>query len=225
MTVPMDQWTTAGLWLAVIASGLYHGINPGMGWPLAVSAGLMGRSRRDLIASLWPIGAGHFLAMIVILLPFSVLAVLVTWQQEIRIGAAILVIVFGIYLLINRRHPRFLARISPRRLAFWSFWVAIAHGASLMLVPIYLGLCRGGDVDAGHGAAQVLMSADVMMALAVSVAHTIAMVLAGALMAFVTYEWVGLGLIARSWFNLDVVWAASLILIGCISLLAVVVAS
>lgn len=225
MTVPMDQWTTAGLWLAVVASGLYHGLNPGMGWPLAVSAGLMGRSRRDLIASLGPIGAGHFLAMIVILLPFSVLATLVTWQREIRIGAAVLVIVFGIYLLINRRHPRFLARISPRRLAFWSFWVAIAHGASLMLVPIYLGLCRGADVDAGHGAAQVLMRADVTMALAVSFIHTTAMVLAGALMAIVTFEWLGPGFIGRSWFNLDIVWAASLILIGCISLLAAVAVS
>ena len=64
MSAQIAEWTETGLWLAVIASGVYHGVNPGMGWPLAVSAGLMGRGRRDLIASLGPLGAGHFLAMV-----------------------------------------------------------------------------------------------------------------------------------------------------------------
>ena len=63
MSVPAAGWVEAGLWVAVVASGVYHGVNPGMGWPLAVSAGLMGKGRRDLIASLGPLGAGHFLAM------------------------------------------------------------------------------------------------------------------------------------------------------------------
>ena len=67
---------------------------------------------------------------------------LVDWQREIRIGAALLVIGFGLWLLIHRRHPRLLARIRPTQLALWSFAVATAHGAGLMLVPIYLGLCR-----------------------------------------------------------------------------------
>ena len=119
MSPPTAEWTETGLWLAVVVSGVYHGLNPGMGWPLAVSAGLMGRGRRDLIASLAPLGAGHFLAMPGILLPFAAMTALLGWQDQIRVGAGLLVIVGGVYLLINRRQPRFLARIRPTELALW----------------------------------------------------------------------------------------------------------
>jgi hypothetical protein len=78
---------------------------------------------------------------------------LVEWQREIQIGAGLIVIGMGVYLLINRRHPRFLARIRPTQLALWSFAVAMAHGAGLMLVPIFLGLCRAEELDAGHSIA------------------------------------------------------------------------
>jgi hypothetical protein len=152
------DWATAGLWLAVIASGLYHGVNPGMGWPLAVSAGLMEKSPRALVAALGPLTVGHLLAILVVILPFSLLVALVYWQRQIQIGASILVIGFGIFRLVNRRHPRALARIRPTQLGLWSFAVAIAHGAGLMLVPIYLGLCRVADLDRGHEAAGVLIS-------------------------------------------------------------------
>ena len=85
--------------------------------------------------------------MTAILLPFSMMTVLVEWQRGIRIGAGLIVVALGLYLMINRRHPRFLARIPPSRLALWSFLVAMAHGAGLMLVPIYLGLCAKPDLD------------------------------------------------------------------------------
>ena len=160
------DWAPAGLWLAVIASGLYHGVNPGMGWPLAVSAGLMEKSPRALVAALGPLTAGHLLAMLLVILPFSLLVALVYWQRQIRIGASLLVIGFGIFRLVNRRHPRALARIRPTQLGLWSFAVAIAHGAGLMLVPIYLGLCRAAGLDRGHEAAGVLISADLGMAVA-----------------------------------------------------------
>ncbi len=218
VTLAPDDWTTVSLWLAVIASGLYHGINPGMGWPLAVSAGLMGNGRRDLLAALGPLAAGHLLAMAGILLPFAALSVLVNWQREIRIAAGLVVIVAGIYLLINRRHPRALARIKPTQLALWSFAVATAHGAGLMLLPIYLGLCRAEDVDAGHQAAAVLMAGNIITAISVSVVHALAMIVTGGVVALAVHEWLGLKFISRSWFNLDLVWALSLILIGGISL-------
>ena len=124
-----DLNSTAALWWAVVASGIYHGVNPGMGWPLAVSAALMDRSRASLYKALAALACGHLLAMTAILLPFSALLVLVEWQREIQIAAACLVIALGVYLLINRRHPRFLARVPPTRLALWSFLVAMAHGA------------------------------------------------------------------------------------------------
>ena len=214
MSVQFAEWTETGLWLAVIASGVYHGVNPGMGWPLAVSAGLMGRGRRDLIASLGPLGAGHFLAMVGILLPFAAMTALVVWQDDIRIGAGLMVIAGGVYLLINRRHPRFLARIKPTQLAFWSFAVATAHGAGLMLLPIYLGICSARQQDVGHEAAAALMRGNLLTAIAVSLVHAAAMVVTGGIVAFAVHEWLGLKFIAKSWFNLDVVWALSLILVG-----------
>jgi hypothetical protein len=210
--------TDAGLWLAVIASGLYHGINPGMGWPLAVSAGLMERSSRALVAALWPLTAGHLLAMLLVLLPFALLVTLVEWQRQIQFGASLCVIAFGVFRLIDRRHPRALARIRPTQLALWSFTVAIAHGAGLMLVPIYLGLCRPSDIDRGHEAAGALINASLKMAVLVSVTHSIAMIAAGGCMAWLVYRYLGLKFVARSWFNLDTAWAVSLILVGAIAL-------
>ncbi|MEY9134044.1 hypothetical protein ABIE79_005511 [Bradyrhizobium diazoefficiens] len=154
------------LWLALVASGLYHGVNPGMGWPLAVSAGLMDKSPRALFRALWALAAGHLLATFLVLLPFAFLLVLAEWQRSIQISASLLVIGFGVYRLIEHRHPRALARIPPTQLALWSFAVAIAHGAALMLVPIYLGLCQALELDAGHEAG-ALMKASLGMAVLV----------------------------------------------------------
>jgi hypothetical protein len=158
----------AGLWLAVVASGLYHGVNPAMGWPLAVSAGLMQNSSRALLAALWPLTAGHLLAMLLVMLPFALLVAIVEWQRQIQFGAGLCVIAFGLFRLLDRRHPRALARIRPTQLALWSFAIAIAHGAGLMLVPIYLGLCRPSDADSGHEAAGSLINASLKMAVLVS---------------------------------------------------------
>jgi len=215
------QWTTAGLWLAVVASGLYHGVNPGMGWPLAVSAGLMGRGQRDVMGALAPLAAGHLLSMLVILLPFALMTALLDWQREIRIGASAAVIAFGVFRLVNRRHPRALARIRPTQLALWSFAIATAHGAGLMLLPIYLGLCSTEDLDTAHRASSILMAQNAATAVLVSLAHTLSMVTAGGVIALIVYGWLGLKFISRSWFNLDFVWAMSLILIGAIGLLTV----
>jgi hypothetical protein len=211
--------TAAALWLAVVASGFYHGLNPGMGWPLAVSAALMGKGRRALFAALGLLALGHLLAMAAILLPFALLAELVRWQREIRISAALIVIAFGLWLLARRRqHPRFIARIRPTQLALWSFAVATAHGAGLMLAPIYLGLCRAQDLGRGHQSASLLMGGNLATAVAVSVVHTAAMIFGGGLIAFLVYAWLGLKFLSRSWFNLDVIWASSLVAVGGVAL-------
>jgi hypothetical protein len=210
--------TSAWLWAAIVASGLYHGINPGMGWPLAVAAGLMDKSARALLAALVPLSAGHLLAMLVMLLPFALLLALAEWQQQIQIGASLLLIAYGMLRLAYPRHPRVLARIKPAQLALWSFVVAIAHGAGLMLVPIYLGLCASAGLDSGHQAAATLIGANFAMALIVSVVHTFAMISAGGGAAWLVYRYLGLQYLSRSWFNLDAVWALSLILVGAIAL-------
>jgi hypothetical protein len=211
-------WTPAGLWLAIVASGLYHGVNPGMGWPLAVAAGLMEKSSSALLGAFRPLTVGHLLAMLLVILPFSLLAAVVYWQREIQIGASLSVIGFGVFRLVNRRHPRALARIRPTQLGLWSFVVALAHGAGLMLVPIYLGLCRTADFDKAHLAAGALIGADLGMAVLVSVVHSAAMILAGGSSAWLVYRYLGLKFLSRSWFNFDLIWAASLVLVGAISL-------
>ena len=212
------DWTPAWLWLAVIASGLYHGINPGMGWPLAVSAGLMQKSSRALVSALGPLAIGHLFAMLLVILPFALLVALVEWQRPIQIGASLLVICFGLYRLIDQRHPKALARIPPTQLGLWSFAVAIAHGAALMLVPIYLGLCREADAGASHTAASSLIDANLTMAVLVSIVHAGAMIAAGGCLAWLVYRYLGLKFVSRSWFNLDTVWALSLVLVGVVAL-------
>lgn len=215
-----DIASTTALWWAVVLSGAYHGLNPGMGWPLAVSAALMERRHTALPKALLLLAFGHLLSMLAILLPFSLLTFLVKWNSEIRIGAGCLVIAMGIYLLINRRHPRFLARVHPARLALWSFLAALAHGAGLMLVPIFLGICGitaaedSGLGDSGHLAAGILMGNSALLAFIVATLHTLAMSLAGGIIAYVIYLWLGLKFLSKTWFNLDLIWAISLVLVG-----------
>ena len=85
-------------------------------------------------------------------------------------------------------------------------------------MPIYLGLCRVADLDRGHEAAGVLISADLGMAVEVAVVHAVAMIVAGGLSAWLVYHYFGLKFVSRSWFNLDTTWAASLLLVGALSL-------
>ena len=209
---------TVGLWLAVIVSGVYHGVNPGMGWPLAVSAGLMERSSRTLVGALCMLAAGHLLAMLAVILPFSLLTVLVEQQRQIQIAASLLVMGFGVFRLTNRRHPRALARIRPTQLGLWSFVVAIAHGAGLMLVPIYLGLHQVMHSEQSHATHAVLAGSSLGTAILVSAVHSIAVFVAGGILAWLVYRHLGLKLVSQSWFNLEAAWAFSLILVGFVSL-------
>ena len=157
--------------------------------------------------------------MAVVLLPFALIARAAGVEREIRIGAGLLVLLFGLSrLLLNRRHPRWLARIRPTQLALWSFLMATAHGAGLMLLPIYLGLCAAGELDAAHQASSILMARNATLALGVALVHALAMVMAGGAIALAVHAWLGLRFLTRTWFNLDLVWALSLILIGGISL-------
>jgi hypothetical protein len=206
------------LWLGIVASGLYHGINPGMGWPLAVAAGLMEKSPRAVLSALVPLSVGHLLAMLLVLLPFALLIALVEWQRPIQAGASLLVIAFGLARLLRPRHPRALARIPPTQLGLWSFAVAIAHGAGLMILPLYLGLCQPSSIHDGHEAAASVVNQNLAMALSVALVHTAAMITAGGCLAWLVYRYLGVRFVARSWFNLETVWAVSLVLVGAVAL-------
>ncbi|NPC54156.1 hypothetical protein HNE04_00815 [Caenimonas sp. S4] len=203
---------TAALWLAILAIGFYHGLNPAMGWPIAVANGMAARRAGAVFSTLLPLGGGHFAAMAVVLVPFAWLSWYVEWSRAVRLGAGTLVLLFGIYKLIERRHPRALARIRPTQLAWWSFLMATAQGAGLMLVPFMLGLCVAGPADAA--VMNYLAQSNVATAVAVALVHTLAMMLAGVGMAWAVYRYLGLQFLRRAWFDLDLVWGASLVIAG-----------
>lgn len=203
-----DAGSVAALWAGVVALGVYHGLNPSMGWPLAVANGLAARRDRAVFATLLPLGAGHLLAMAVVLVPFALLGAYLSYSREIRIGAGLLVLAFGVWRLIDRRHPRFLVRIRPTQLLLWSFLMATAHGAGLMLLPLALGLCAPGAA----------LSSGAAGAIGVSIVHTLAMVGAGIAAAWAVYRFVGLKALKRGWFDLELLWGASLVLAGVASI-------
>lgn len=199
------------LWIAVLAIGAYHGLNPGMGWPLAVANGLAARRGTAVFATLLPLAAGHLLAMAVILIPFSALGAVLAWSGPIRLAAGVLLVASGTWRLLDRRHPRFLARIKPSRLVWWSFLMATAHGAGLMLLPFAIGLCATAtstpQLGGGLGVAAL-----------VSIAHTAAMLSSGLVAAWIVYRYLGLRVLNRAWVNLDGVWGVSLVIAGGASL-------
>lgn len=202
--------TSAALWAAVLGVGAWHGLNPGMGWPLAVAQGLTARRGSALLATFGALGAGHLLAMALVLLPFSLLAGALDWGRALRLAAGVPVLLFGLYRLLHRRHPRLLARVPPTRLVLWSFLVAQAHGAGLMLLPFALGLCApaAGAAPAGSAPAAALL---------VALVHTGAMLAAGLAVAWFVYRHAALHWLRRGWLDLDGVWGASLVLAGASS--------
>lgn len=213
--------STAALWLTIVALGLYHGLNPAMGWPLAVANGMTDRRASSLLATMLPLGAGHFSAMVIVLAPLAMLGWYLEWRRAIQLGSGAAVLLFGLFRLFSRRHPRMMARIAPTRLAFWSFMMATAHGAGLMLVPFMLGLCaasRPADATAaarGHGAVMAYLArSDLGTALLVATVHSLATLLAGIMMALLVYRYLGLRFLRLAWFDLDRAWGMSLVLAG-----------
>lgn len=147
----------------------------------------------------------------------------ITHQSRLRVGAAVLLMLFGIYKLLHPRHPRYMARIGPTRLTLWSFLMATAHGAGLMLIPIFLvissgaaGLDLGGH--AGVPAFGTIAASGVGIALLSVLVHTLAMILTAGLIAWLVYRYLGLRLLQKAWFNLDFLWAAVLMVVGMIAL-------
>jgi hypothetical protein len=205
-----------GAWLAIVGLGCYHGINPGMGWLFAVSNGMQEKRGSAVFAALPPIAAGHVLAMAAVLLPFALVTVSLTQVRALGVVAGVALIAFGGYKLVNRRHPRFLVRVGPDRLVWWSFLMATAHGAGLMLLPVYLGLGMSHS-GSGHLAMAKVASAGMVSASLVAVVHTGAMLLIGGLIAWIVYRYLGLRLLQRAWFNLDLLWAGCLIAVGGIA--------
>ncbi len=125
-------------WATLAALGLYHGANPGMGWLFAVALGLQEKSGRAVMRALPPIALGHAISVGLTVALLAVGQVSVSWDHLKWVTAAVL-IGFGILKLVRPRHPRWVGmRVGFRDLTLWSFLMATAHGAGLMLLPVFL---------------------------------------------------------------------------------------
>jgi hypothetical protein len=200
--------------------GAYHGLDPSMGWLFAVALGLQERSRAKLVESLFPIALGHLISVGLVVALIAGAEGLVAWRWLQPAGAAILIL-FGIFRLAKpRAHPRWVAmRVTMPELALWSFLMASAHGAGLMLFPILLGMPGPAAMHHHHGLAVTLSHPTLLQGIAVTLVHTGAMLLVMGTVAILVYEWVGLAILRSAWINLDTLWAGALIAAGLLALL------
>ena len=201
-------------WLTLALLGAYHGLNPGMGWLFAVALGLQERSRSAVLRSFGPIAAGHAASVAAVVALVGALQFVIAPGVLRAIGAGALLL-FGLYkLLAPLAHPRWVGmRVNARDLATWSFLMATAHGAGLMLVPVLVPLCLaampGGQLTAGGSLAVALAAVGV---------HTLAMLAATGVVAVLVYEWVGLAVLRHAWVNLDWLWSVALVGAGLLLL-------
>ena len=213
MTDPWAWWTLAGL-------GAFHGVNPAMGWLFAVALGLQERSRAAVLRALLPIALGHAISIGAVVALIGALRTFLN-PTALRVPAAVLLIGFGVYRLVARHRARPGMQVGFFDLTLWSFLMATAHGAGLMLVPVLLGMRLGQSGEPAshaHHAMGPAVGDTVGRALAAIGVHTLAMLLVAGLVAVIVYEWVGVAFLRRGWVNLDLLWIFALIAAGAILL-------
>jgi hypothetical protein len=204
----VSGWDLGGITLL----GVFHGINPAMGWLFAVAIGIQERSRTALLAALVPIALGHEASVGLTVLLIQELRVLSS-DEAIRIAGAAGLALLAARQLARHRHPRWVGmRLRPRELALWSFLMSTASGAGLMLLPLILGI----HVQAGN---DDLLPSGILLTLAAVTLHMAAMITVTGTVALLVYEFVGVGILRRAWFNLDRLWAYTLALGAAVTLL------
>ncbi len=210
--------TSTALWMMLLL-GAYHGINPGMGWLFAVALGLQERSGTAVARSLVPIALGHALAIGSVVLMAAFLGMTLP-LAAIRYGVAAVLVGLGVFSLVRHWHPRWVRmKVGFRDLTAWSFLMASAHGAGLMVVPVLLGTSAveaGGAMTGHHHMAAATTPVTGILATGV---HTIAYLVVTGLFAWVVYRKLGLAMLRKAWFNFNLVWAVALILTGFAALL------
>jgi len=199
-------------WTVLIGLGAFHGLNPAMGWLFAVALGLYRHSRKVVLVSLIPIALGHALAIAVVVYAVIVLGMAID-QNTFRIVAGLLLIAWGLYhILAGHRHRlRIGLRTGMAGLGAWSFTMAMAHGAGIMLIPVLMPLAQAGGQDHAHH--MPVTGSLGLVGLAV-VLHSLAMLATTGAVALLVYEGAGSAFLKRSRVNLDLVWTALLIGMG-----------
>jgi hypothetical protein len=211
-------------WIALLGLGAFHGINPGMGWLFAVALGMQERRREAVWRALLPLGVGHALAVAAAILVALTIEVVVP-LRDLRWPVAMILVALGVSRLLRHRHPRWASmRVGMRGLTLWSFLMASAHGAGLMVVPVYLKMAAAG---AGHCYPNGVMQAGLVpagggglptgIALTATALHAAGYLIVTAVIAVLVFEKFGVGLLRKAWFNLDLIWAVALIVTGVLT--------
>ena len=210
-------------WLVVFALGLFHGLNPAMGWLFAVALGLQEHKRAAVLRALLPIALGHALSIGIIIA--AVLVARISLPHSIlKFAAAAILFAFGLYRLFRSRHPNWVGmQVGFGDLTLWSFIMASAHGAGLMLIPLFL---KSGDAPLGTAPSPMgshmhsmpdfgfgNVSSPSLLTGSI-VVHTFGYLLATGSVAMLVYEKLGVGLLQRAWFNIDLFWMLALMLAG-----------
>jgi hypothetical protein len=231
MTHLNDLWP----WITLAALGAFHGLNPAMGWLFAVALGLQERRLAAVVGALGPIALGHALAIGLVAVPIGLLQLAIP-RPALLIATGVALMTFAAYKVLTRfRHPRWIGmRVGSRQLVVWSFVMATAHGAGLMLAPVLANLRGAGVATAqaadhpGHAhhlhlqtaAADDSAVSGLAPALAAVSWHTVAMLLVMGTLAVVVYSRLGVEVLRRAWINLDLIWAGALVITGGATLLA-----
>jgi hypothetical protein len=203
----------AGLWpwLALAGLGAFHGLNPAMGWLFAVALGLHRGGRRTVLISLVPIALGHALAVLVVVLAVMAFGAILDPALVRRLAGLVLLAWSAWHAAYGHRHRvRFGMTTGMAGLGAWSFLMAAAHGAGLMLIPLLAPL----EIATGHSHHHAEPAGTLAPALAAVTVHALAMLVTTAVVAVVVYDWVGVGVLRRGWVNLDLVWTAALVAVG-----------
>jgi hypothetical protein len=205
----------AGELTALLGLGAFHGLNPGMGWLFAVALGLQERDRGAVLRALPPLAAGHAAAVVVALVAFESVRAVVS-PRAVAMTTGALLVAFGLWRLLWRRHPRWGGmRLRPRELALWSFLMASAHGAGLMLLPVLQHGAHGSaETQPVTGLATAAVADASGAVILATAAHTVGMVAMMSAVALLVYSRLGLAVLRRSWFNVDLLWSFALITAG-----------
>ena len=210
-------------WLTLFGLGAFHGINPAMGWLFAVGLGLQEEKRAAVLRALPPIALGHALS-IGIIIAAVLLARISVPRFGLKIAAAAILFAFGLYRLFRSRHPNWVGmRVGFGDLTLWSFVMASAHGAGLMLIPLFLKsppqtlAPHGGEMalhmHPTHGLEFANFSTPSLLTSSIAV-HTLGYLLVTGLVAVLVYERLGVGILRHAWFNVDVFWMLALMITG-----------
>lgn len=199
-------------WLVLAGLGAFHGLNPAMGWLFAVALGQRSQSRSTVVASLLPIAIGHAVSIAVVALAVVTIGLVVD-ERPLEIAAGAVLVSWAAWLLFSRhRHRvRFGMTTGMVGLGVWSFLMATAHGAGLMLVPVLIPLCLSASP-----AKELTASGSLPIALAAVSVHMAAMLAVILVVAVLVYDWLGLSFLRRGWINFDLIWAAALLITGII---------